>query len=686
MRSADVRTSTQRLAVVRVVMLACLVGLAARATHLAVFDPKGAARGAAQTERTLTLAAVRGQIVDRRGQALAVSVDAPSVFAIPDQIQNLERTARSLSPLLKLAPQALRSRLRPGARFRFVERWLDEARAERILALKLPGIGVIREPRRRYPNASLAAQALGFTNIDGRGVRGIELQEDAWLRGTPRRLPVERDGSGHFLLTSGSGGGTAGGDVKLALDATLQAAAERELQAAVEATGARGGLLLSMDPRSGEILALAESPASDPNRFRELGDSAFKSAAFLDATEPGSVMKAFLMAAALDAEAVMSDSIFDCESGKYRIPRTQKDIEDANPYGELDMASVLRVSSNICAVKIAEVLGARAHFETLRRFGFGRKTGSGFPAESAGILNPWQQWGPVERATIAYGQGISVTAVQVAAAASALANGGELLEPRLVLGHRIHGGRWHPTHRRVVRRVIGREQARQVLRMLESVVGPEGTGRRAAIPGIRVAGKTGTAQKWDAEEGRYSNRRFRSWFVGIAPVDAPRLVVVSSLDEPKRPHHTGGGITASLFAEVARSQLASLGVRARPDERAQHVVAHKAPSTPAARPLTPRAAPATSVAGLQGDPAPANCPSARGLLVDSLGSRVLVPNLKTLCAREVIQITRKAGLRVEVTGRGQVIDQKPPAGLPVDSGTSIWVKLGPSPSSGKTQS
>ncbi|MFP8875952.1 MAG: penicillin-binding transpeptidase domain-containing protein, partial [Myxococcota bacterium] len=225
-----------------------------------------------------------------------------------------------------------------------------------------------------------------------------------------------------------------------------------------------------MDPRSGEILALAESPARDPNHFRELGDSAFKSAAFLDATEPGSVMKAFLVAAALDAEVVQSDSVFDCESGSYRIAGSSKKIKDAKPYGELDLASILRVSSNVCTVKIAEVLGARAHFETLRRFGFGRKTGSGFPAESAGILNPWQQWGPVERATIAYGQGISVTAAQVAAAASALANGGELLQPRLVLGHRSHGGRWHPTRRRVVRRVIGSEQARQVLQMLEHVV------------------------------------------------------------------------------------------------------------------------------------------------------------------------------------------------------------------------
>ena len=685
MRATDVRISTKRLAVVRAVLLLCLVGLAARATHLAVIDPKGAARGEAQTQHTLTLAAVRGQIVDRRGQALAVSLDSPSVFAIPAEIQNLEHTVRSLSPLLKRAPQALRSRLRPGADYRFVERWLDDARAERIMALKLPGIGVIREPSRRYPNASLAAQALGFTNIDGRGVRGIEQQEDAWLRGTPRRLPVERDGSGRFLLTSGSGGGTAGGDVKLTLDATLQAGAERALQTAVEKTGARGGILLSMDPRSGEILALAESPASDPNRFRELGDSAFKSAAFLDATEPGSVMKAFLMAAALDAEAVQPDSVFDCESGKYRIPRTQKEIEDAKPYGELDLASILRVSSNVCAVKIAEVLGARAHFETLRRFGFGRKTGSGFPAESAGILSRWQDWGPVERATIAYGQGISVTALQVAAAASALANGGELLQPRLVLGHRIHGGRWHPTRKRVVRRVIGREQARQVLRMLESVVGPEGTGRRATIPGIRVAGKTGTAQKWDAEEGRYSNRRFRAWFVGIAPADAPRLVVVSSLDEPKRPHHTGGSFTASLFAKVARSQLASLGVYARPHGREQRLIAQRDPVAPPTPPASPRANAAAPVAAQQSEAPPANCPSARGLSVDTLGTRVLVPNLKTLCAREVVQIAQRAGLRVEVTGSGQVIDQKPPAGLPVDSGTSIRVKLGPAPSSGKRQ-
>ena len=665
MRSADLRTSTRRLAVVHALVLLGLIGLAIRATHLAVFDPKAAARGPTQSDRVLVLAAERGQVVDRRGETLAISVDVPSVYAIPGQIEDPEETARAIAPLVDLSPKALRARLRPGAPFRFIARWIDEERAERLVALDLPGVGVIREPGRRYPNGPLAAQLLGFTNIDGVGVRGVEQQENGWLSGTPRRLPAERDGSGRLLLTSGSGGGTSGGDVMLTLDATLQAGAERALQAAVAASGARGGVLLSMDPKSGEILALAESPASDPNGFRELGDAAFRSVAFLDAVEPGSVMKAFLMAAALDAEVVSTNSVIDCEDGAYRVPG--KWIRDHEPYGKLDLSSLLRVSSNIGAVKIAQALEPRSHFEALRRFGFGENTGSGFPAESQGILRNWENWQPVDHANIAYGQGVSVTAVQIASAAAALANEGELLQPRLIAAYRKGGEAWRSTRKRVVRRVVGREHARQVLQMLESVVGPEGTGRRAALAGVRVAGKTGTAQKWDREEGRYSSHRFRAWFVGIAPAEDPRLVVVSSLDEPARPRHHGGDFPASLFAEVASGQLASLGIHPSPPTRTSPTeVAQAPPASPHS--AAPQTTPERPQPRLE-------CPSTHPRRVIALGSRVLLPDLQGLCARQVMQITETAGLHVNVSGSGHVIRQHPPAGTVLPSGARVRVEL-----------
>ena len=321
-------------------------------------------------------------------------------------------------------------------------------------------------------------------------------------------------------------------------------------------------------------------------------------------------------------------------------------------------------------MKIAQALEPRSHFEALRRFGFGENTGSGFPAESKGILRDWEQWRPIDHANIAYGQGISVTAVQLASAAAALANGGELLQPRLVAAYRRDGGTWRNTRKRVIRRVVQPEYAKQVLGMLETVVGPEGTGRRAVLPGIRVAGKTGTAQKWDRQEGRYSKRRFRAWFVGVAPAEDARLVVVSSLDEPRVPHHHGGNFPASLFSELAVDQLASLGVRPDPRQSAPAPafarVALQAPAVP------PADVPETKPA----NPQPVSkCPSGHSPSIISLGSRVLLPDLQGLCARQVMQITDSAGLSVNVSGTGLVVRQHPPAGTVLISGARIQVEL-----------
>jgi cell division protein FtsI (penicillin-binding protein 3) len=390
---------------------------------------------------------------------------------------------------------------------------------------------VLHEPRRTYPQKQLAAQIVGFANIDGVGVRGIEQQEDDWLRGTARWLPAERDARGRLLI---SGGGqqwsTAGGDIALTLDATLQAEAEAALREAVEQTGAQGGVAISMDPHSGDILALAEVPAFDPNHFRSLEYKGTRSRAFLDAAEPGSTLKAFLVAAALEKRAVTGEDRFDCENGSFRVPG--KTIRDAHPHGVLSTAEILRVSSNIGATKIARALGAHAYHEMLRRFGFGASTQSGFPDESAGVLRPWRRWTDVDHATIAFGQGVNVTAIQLAAATAALANGGHWVRPRLVAARRAADGSWRPTEPERVRRVVSPETAAAVMAMLERSAGPEGTGRRAALRGVRIAGKTGTAQKFDRESGRYAQDRFRAWFIGTAPADEPKLVIVTGSGPP----------------------------------------------------------------------------------------------------------------------------------------------------------
>ena len=320
--------------------------------------------------------------------------------------------------------------------------------------------------------------------------------------------------------------------------------------------------MLSIAPDSGEILALAEAPGFDPNGFRNLAYARTGSPAFQRALEPGSTMKVFLAAAGLDAGALRADTPLDASGGELEVPG--KTIRDHRDYGVIDTRRMLQVSSNIGAVHIAHLLGAEAHDAALRRFGFGRSTASGFPSESAGLLRPWRAWKPLDHATIAFGQGVSVTAVQLGAALAALANDGLLQRPRLVAARREAGGRWQRTEPALVGQAVSATSARETLAMMESVVDSEGTARLAALRDVRVAGKTGTAQIFDAQAGRYSHDEYTAWFVGVAPADAPKLAVVVALDRPERPAHTGGAVAAPLFASVAAQQLARFDIHTVP--------------------------------------------------------------------------------------------------------------------------
>ena len=677
MRARGVGISARRVLVARVLLLLFFLALATRAAHLST-DERGSARGIAQTQRVLRLAPERGVIFDRNGAELALSIDAPSVYAHPSALADVDRTAQLLARALGADQRSLAKRLSGPRSFAFVSRWVTVERAKQVKELGLDGVGVLYEPRRVYPNRGLAAQVIGFANIDGVGVRGLEQQEDTWLRGTPRRLPVERDARGQLLVNAGEERWrTAGGDIALTIDAALQADAEAALRAAIEATGARGGAVISMDPRNGEVLALAEVPIFDPNRFRELKYRVTRSRAFLDAADPGSALKIFLMAAALERGAVAPEERFDCENGAFRIPGSV--IHDSHPHGMLTTAEILQVSSNIGAAKIAFALGRRAHFELLRRFGFGEVTGAGFPGESAGVLRPWQQWRQLDHATIAFGQGVAVTPIQLAAAAAALANDGEWLRPRLVMARRAARGAWQPTRVEGKRRVVRPETAAAVLAMMEGVVGPEGTASRAALKGVRVAGKTGTAQKFDPATATYSEDRFAAWFIGIVPAEDPKLVIVAGVDEPRRPVHTGGAAAAPLFAQVASAQLARFGVFTEPESGAPRytppsetsaLIASAADPNAAATPspVAPRAttaAPVPRVTKSNANATEASIEAATSRVAAklvSIGDRMLLPDFRGLTESEVRQITADTPLDVKMTGHGRAVAQEPPAG------------------------
>lgn len=585
MRSPALDRASRRIVWIRLMGLAVVLLLAGRAAHLTVAHTRAQGLYEQQIRTELRLSPARGTIFDRAGRELAITTEAASIYALPRLVEDRATTATALAAALELDLAQVARRLSAHDGFTYVARWVSADQAERVRALALPGVGIDREPRRSYPAGELAGPLLGFANIDGRGVRGVERIEDDWLTGRPRRVRVERDARGRPLaLHSTDPREVQGGDVALTLDAAMQGAAEAALREAVERHDALGGLVLTIDPKNGDVLALAEAPGFDPNDFRRLEYASTRARAFADVVEAGSTMKAFLVASALDAGVIDPEALLDTGEGSLRV--RGKTIRDRKPFGVLRPADVLRVSSNVGAVMIAHALGREAQYRGLLRFGFGARTGSGFPVESSGLVREWQDWQPVDQAAIAYGQGLSVTGIQLASALAALANDGLRLEPRLVLARRRSDGAWRTTEVRERGRAVSPRAARLTLDMMRRVVSSEGTGRLAGLAGVPVAGKTGTAQKLDVERARYSQSRYIAWFMGVVPADDPELAIVVAVDEPRGGLHSGGGVAAPLFARIAAAQLARRGIV----------------TEPAPFPLPPEPAPTRLVEGEQPDP------------------------------------------------------------------------------------
>ena len=518
----------------------------------------------------------------------------------------------------------------------------------------IAGIGIVEEPRRAYPFGPLAASLVGFSNMDGAGVRGVEQQENEWLLGQPRRIAVERDARGQILLGPGlDRNETAGGDVALTIDIAMQAEAEQALADAVATSNARGGFVVALDPRSGEVLALAEQPRFDPNEFRTLSYPATRSRAFTDAVEPGSTFKTFLIAAAIDAGVVRPTDVFDLRGGIY-VPGKQ--IKDLHPRPSLDVAGILRHSSNVGAVKIAQKLGPQIHFETLRRFGFGSRSGSGFPDESSGILRNYKRWRPVDAATVAFGQGVSVTALQLAAATATLGNDGVWIAPHLVRGHRRPDGEWEAEPAADSHVVVSPQTAATMRELMEGVcIGEGGTGKRAQLQGVRVGGKTGTAQK--LEGGHYANDKYVAWFIGLAPLEAPRIAIAVGIDEP-RGAHTGGAVAAPVFARVAGSILTHLGIPTEP------LLAPTAPKTQVATTAKPNAQTSRKAAEATLD----DDDESYDADVAQQDGRLLVPDLRGLTVDQVKRIVAGAPVELEVFGHGRAVAQEPDPGTVLPGG------------------
>jgi len=534
--------------------------IAARLYHLQV-SRYGHYTGKAerQQQRVVTLDPPRGTIYDAHGRELAVSVQVDSAYAVPPEIHDAAAVARALAGAVPGLDAAKLARQLGGDReFVWVARKLDPPVAARVRDLALPGIYFLPESKRYYPMGALAAQVLGYVGTDNHGLAGLELVYDREVAGKQGVRTVLRDAKRGTLVSPGLSFAEPepGHDLYLTLDATVQHIVERELVRAVEARSAKRGSALFLDPKTGGVLAMASYPSFDPNDFGSYHEAERRNRAIMDVYEPGSTFKIVTAAAALDSGLIKADDVFDCEMGGITLFGIH--IRDHKRYGRLSFAEVIAKSSNVGVIKAALRLGDQRLYHTIRGFGFGRLTGIDLPGESAGILHGVEHWGPLAKAYIAFGQGVSVTPLQLAAATAAVANGGTLLKPHVVAA--VSRGELRvPRYPEppVAGQPITAPTAAELTRLLEGVV-TAGTGKSAAIAGYRVAGKTGTAQI--PVRGGYLRGGYLPSFVGYAPADRAALVGVVAIAEPQGGEYYGGQVAAPVFSSIARQVLLYLGV------------------------------------------------------------------------------------------------------------------------------
>lgn len=614
-----------------------------------------------QRQREAEVAPRRGDIVDRTGRVLALSVDADSVYAVPRDVTSPEDTARAVCEALVDCDADERAlfeqRLRQDRGFAYLRRRVGPNEASRVRALDLPGLGLVGESRRYYPNRELAAHVLGYVGVDNKGLAGIEQTWDARVRGRVGTILVETDAH-QRAFSRVERPPTAGATLELTIDAQLQHIAERELAAGVAEERAEGGTIVMMDPQTGEILALANYPTFNPNAFGQYQrqPEVRRNRAVQEIYEPGSTFKIVTASAALEERAFSTDELIDVSAGLIRIgPRI---VQDVHRYGPLSFTDVLVKSSNVGAIKIGDRVGADRLGQYVRRFGFGRRACRDLPGETAGMLSS-SSWSAGTLASISMGYEIGVTPVQMVAAVSVVANGGELLQPHLVRAVRT-GSQRVPVERGLPRRAITAETASVLLGIMEQVV-ERGTARQAAVPGYTVAGKTGTASK--VIDGAYSRSDYHSSFVGFVPSRRPALAMLVVIDSPRRGRIYGGAVAAPIFSRAAARALRYLRI------------------PPTLNPAAPVFVAAAGSGGLAGTMDSAQR-VATPLGDDAMEVRPespTIPDLHGLGAREAARRLARLGLTARMSGDGVVVHQDPEPGIPIDERSScqLWLERTP---------
>ena len=646
-----------RAARLRLMLLALSVSLWAvaivvRLVQLQLFGKHELQRLATrQRESTQTLHARRGPILDRNRRPLALSVEHESIYAVPSDIEDPQWTSQKLARTLGLngaAQKELLASLQSRRAFVWVKRKADIGMARAVKDLQLDGVGFLPETARFYPQRELAAHVVGFVNVDNEGAGGIEYAFDELIRGKEEKITVQRDARrrpvGRVDKPS-----TEGHSIVLTLDEAIQHAAENELERAMASTAATAGLAVVMDPRTGDILALANRPTFNPNK-RVGGSDARINRAVVYVYEPGSIFKVVTAAAALEQKVVTPDETIDCGGGFIEVAPGER-INDHAIFHTLPFREVIARSSDVGVVRVAQRLGSTRFEEYVRRFGFGAPTGVELPGESRGILHPRDRWSARSLPSLSFGQEISVNALQMVAAMGAIANGGSLMKPIVVRQiENAEGEVVRSATPTTVRRVLAPATTETLTQILTEVV-RHGTGKRAAVPGYTVAGKTGTAQMTDARGG-YSMIDHVASFVGFVPASRPALVILVSLEKPRGVLNQGGDVAAPVFAAIAERALHRLAIP--PDDPSRLL-------RPGAEPVIEARAGARDVAR---KPVPASTIAATGM-----------PSMLGLSAREAAALAVRYGLMVDLEGSGRVIDQTPRVGQAIEPGMTCRLTL-----------
>jgi len=637
-----------RALIVFAFFILCFGFIAVRAYHMQVLE-RGKSLTVAQHQyyaRRINLASHRGTIYDSKARELAVSMRVNSLYAQPDKIDNKNAAAAKLAPILGKEARVISELLSSTKPFVWLQRKITPIQQERIEALHLAGVDFIPESRRFYPNFELGSHLIGFVGMDSQGLEGLEAAYEKYLKTANKYVVLERDALGRWIyIPEREKGVNASYDLHLTIDLRIQYIAERELRKEVIDQKAAGGMAVVMEPSTGKILAMAGYPSFNPNLFEEYSPARWRNRAVTDSFEPGSLMKVFLLAAALREGTTKENDVIFCENGAQTIQGHT--IHDMSPHGWLSMRDIIRYSSNIGSYKVGKKLGAERYYRYLDAFGFTETTGIDLLGEDVGKTRPASSWSPIDLAIISFGQGVSVTPLQLVTALSCIANGGNLMKPYLVERITDEEGKviaeFSP---QVRRRVLSPEICQRITSVMKEVV-TSGTGMRGRIPGYEVAGKTATAQKVDLTTGAYAKEKTIASFMGFLPADEPQVAILVVVDEPKNSPY-GGATATPVFKRIAEELMRYMGVPSTGEGFSKKLILAQFPQIKKQR--------------------------------DSQGktaSRQGMPDLRGLSMRKALARLEGEKVQIRLAGSGLLVAQRPNPGDALKEGSEVFLKFSP---------